>query len=124
MSQQDMSISTTPTTNEVQDQEEEQLTPEPVRPMPTAPQPAMGATMGLIFGVRNQMAMVTTQMGRTDEEERGGGPDFTSISGPFMAFLGEDKRRRVEQVAIISMETSPQPGKSQPYPVPIPLPQA
>ena len=106
MSQQDMSISTTPTTNEVQDQdEEEQLTPEPVRQMPTAPQPAMGATMGLIFGVRNQMAMVTTQMGRTDEEENGGGPDFTSISGPFMAFLGEDKRRRVEQVAIISMET-------------------
>ena len=110
MSQQDMSISTTPTTNEVQDQEEEQLTPEPVRQMPTAPQPAMGATMGLIFGVRNQMAMVTTQMGRTDEEENGGGPDFTSISGPFMAFLGEDKRRRVEQVpisqqSIISMET-------------------
>ena len=103
MSQQDMSISTTPTTNEVQDHEE--LTPEPVRQMPTAPQPAMGATMGLIFGVRNQMAMVTTQMGRTDDEENGGGPDFTSISGPFMAFLGEDKRRRVEQVAIISMET-------------------
>ena len=72
--------------------------------------PQAGATMGLIFGVRNQMEMLNTRIGRSEEEEdvhgRAKGPDFTSISGPFMSFLGEDKRRRVTQMTAYSRTVS------------------
>ena len=77
--------------------------------------PQAGATMGLIFGVRNQMEMLNTRIGRPDDDgdegakegnKGGGGPDFTSISGPFMSFLGEDKRRRVTQMTAYSRTVS------------------
>ena len=71
--------------------------------------PQAGATMGLIFGVRNQMEMLNTRIGRSEEEDVNGrtkGPDFTSISGPFMSFLGEDKRRRVTQMTAYSRTVS------------------
>ena len=75
--------------------------------------PQAGATMGLIFGVRNQMEMLNTRIGRPDDGDegakggnKGGGPDFTSISGPFMSFLGEDKRRRVTQMTAYSRTVS------------------